>query len=121
MTDTETPAAIIRRAARLMRECANAATPGPWEYSISPYDGTVDVSNIDQSLSVAMTGTDEGPAAINDAAHIASWDPAVALAVAGWLDGWTEFEPDHYEHGTAPDDWVHALNVARTYLKETND
>lgn len=82
-------AEILRKAASLMRERAEAATPGPW----IPFDA--------------------------DADHIASWHPAVALAVADWLDA----TADDWDRSTAPIpvsdirlDARAALAVARAYL-----
>ena len=62
-------AEMLRKAAALMRERAEAATPS---------DGTHWGDGKGYSpLSYARQ---------NDAEHIASWHPAVALAVADWLD-----------------------------------
>jgi hypothetical protein len=71
-----TPVETLRTAARLMRERAEAATPGPW----SSFFGRV---RLDDGRDLFLTTTAGGYA---DAAHIASWHPAVALAVADWLD-----------------------------------
>ena len=75
-------AELLREAAALMRERAEAATAGPWEaeqgasggwWIEAPYTATIADIDIDHSV----------PA---DAEHIASWHPAVALEVAGFLD-----------------------------------
>jgi hypothetical protein len=89
-------AELLRRAAALMRERAEAATPGPW---ITHEMGNVFVGNqADGRTSglweiVHMSGDDLRdliPEAATrnraDAEHIASWHPAVALAVADWLE-----------------------------------
>lgn len=99
---------LLRRAATLMRERARAATPGTWQH----FGDTI------------VWPSDNGPAA-NDpimafneaheecAAHVASWHPLVALAVADWLDfiaPFARFGDDDSLHAK------HALAVARAYL-----
>lgn len=92
-------AETLRRAASLMRDRAEAAgaTEGWW--GIEP-------------LVRALDGTFSPPDARADAKHIASWRPAVALAVADWLD----------DAATLADETGridrHALAVARAYLGE---
>lgn len=68
---------LLRKAARLMRERASDATPGPWKPD-------AEVVKVDERRHVADAFglADKWP----NAAHIASWHPAVALAVADWLD-----------------------------------
>jgi hypothetical protein len=99
----------LREAARLMRERAQAAQAiadviGDWWSDEGLRDAFAAVTG---DVDVPMTGAAE------DAAHIASWHPAVALAVADWLDlvadGLTELDVR-----TLPGD--RALAVARAYL-----
>lgn len=83
---------VLRRAAALMRERAEAATPGPW----SMWDGWGPTS--DGLMGVARFGPDSGErvfthdeqrdlyASRADWEHIAGIHPAVALAVADLLD-----------------------------------
>jgi len=74
-------AETLRRAAALMRERANSASDGPWttgEYAMSV------MSNGSNILNGCCDG--DGYTDHADAEHIASWHPAVALAVADWLD-----------------------------------
>ena len=73
MSDVE----LLRRAADHMRQRANAATPGPW----LAHDGGL-VWPGDLRLGDPVSGSTELP----DAEHIASWHPAVALAVADLMD-----------------------------------
>lgn len=74
-------AEVLRRAASLMRERAEAARAGRWFQEgdevranwtlvrqVATCHGSIDIGNV------------------ANAAHIASWHPAVALAVADWLD-----------------------------------
>ena len=104
-------AATLREAAAKMRELAEAATPGPWHL-----DGPwwIDTTGYDM-----VTGRDRKAVAVPgeptanpaDMAHVRSWHPAVALAVADWLDDeiakWGD-EPACLDK--------HALTVARTFL-----
>jgi hypothetical protein len=62
---------------------------------------------------VARTEYDQQGSA--DAAHIASWHPAVALAVADWLDDCARLPATTF-HGQVFDG--RALAVARAYLGE---
>jgi hypothetical protein len=91
-------AEVLRQAARLMRENATTteAMGDPW------YDAEALVAETDDYI-----GAEE-------AAHIASWPPAVALAVADWLDTTADNESRfgaaiRMGHGDA-------LAVARAYL-----
>jgi len=70
-------AEALREAAAKMRERAELAMDGPWESRVLG-DGRAWVASKDDALS--MHGY---PAT---AEHIASWHPAVALAVADWLE-----------------------------------
>jgi len=103
---------ILRRAAALMRERAEAAQSGAWEVScedrgLMPEWG---IYSTDAGHDFALV-EDEG-----NAAHIASWHPTVALAVADWLDRVIrDADDDNYE----PQEFDSALSVARAYLGET--
>ena len=71
-------AETLRRAAALMRERAEAATPAPWEFDAEDmYPGVWSDSGSAGTWVVSEWGTREA-----NATHIASWHPAVALAVA---------------------------------------
>lgn len=69
-------AELLREAAALMRERAEAATPGPWEYKASGWR----IGGPSRDSRVGLGSLPE------NAQHIASWHPAVAVAVADWLD-----------------------------------
>jgi hypothetical protein len=87
---------MLREAATLMRERAEAATQGPWR--AEPIRGIglrrADVRGLPENTAhdyrgdaVATAADSEfGACPQGDAEHIASWHPAVALAVADWLD-----------------------------------
>ena len=83
---------LIREAAALMRERAEAATEGGPRWETGPDDmhgpSRLVVYPADSDSAVAFAGYE-------DAEHIASWHPTVALAVADWLsDIATRHEPD---------------------------
>jgi hypothetical protein len=95
VSDVET----LREAARLMRERAEDATPGPWSA-----DGFAVEEDNEATVVIAQWLR-------QDATHIASWHPAVALAVADWLDAVAK-GPGHGLYA--------ALAVARVYLGSTS-
>lgn len=116
-------AARLREAAALMRERADAATPGPWKsharaagIQCSECITTTERHYIAQVAPVGhyspdtwLSGTrghDEA-AARGDSEHIASWPPEVALTVATWLEDEAlgETNPD-------TDGWLNPLAVA---------
>jgi hypothetical protein len=95
----------IRRAAALMRERAQPMVTGtPW------VDGRGHVQ-MQSGFIIA------GSMGMLASAHIASWHPAVALAVADWLDDVAEaMADDAAEHTVSPYESEQALAVARAYL-----
>ena len=110
----ETPAETIRRAARLMRERAEAATclgmsVSPWRTG-EPYDCGCceEVTDATGSLIAKVDDRQSG--------HVASWHPLAALAVAGWLESFngTVWGPS-VRHSP---EYEYALKVARAYLGE---
>ena len=118
--DAPMSAETLRRAAALMRERAEAACPSPWrlgEHSeLGPYEvwGNDDRWNASEvATTLTRLNRNGTPSAAPNAAHIASWHPAVALTVASWLDGTAdEFEDE------CPSTYGDALTVARAYLGE---
>lgn len=114
-------AEILREAAALMRERAEAATAGRWEPMAgafgNPSDGPDHMRVVTEGWSdaydvehtVARTEYDQQGG--NDAEHIASWHPTVALLVADLLNniiGAQEQDVSAIE--------LDALAVARAYL-----
>ena len=83
---TEQPAEILRRAAALMRERAEAATPGPWLGVIGQFkDGNwpcvVTTQGDPKDAQTWLLGAGNG--GVNreaDTAHAGSWHPLVAAA-----------------------------------------
>ncbi len=100
-------AEVLRRAASLMRERAQAATDAPWVVERAHPDMPAYVAH--EGWWVIASRTEQW-----DAEHIASWHPAVALAVADWLDS----AADRFDQATtlAGADADHAVTVARAYL-----
>ena len=95
-----TPAEELRAAAKAMRERAEAAQPGPW--SIETWKGMggtyasvmVPFGPGAPTAKKGLTAMSKlGTQNAGTAAHIASWDPPMALAVADWLDA----EAEHYD------------------------
>lgn len=103
----------LREAAALMRERATAARAGRWGRTESTLDplGMHVVANWKHGpvgVAICSGALPEGNEA--NAEHIASWHPAVALALADWLD----FEADCFRPGSVRSD--KALAVANAYL-----
>lgn len=94
---------LLREAADLMRRRAQAASRGPWS---TGSDGLVWAPRIGDPVS--------GSTEIPDAEHIASWHPAVTLAVADWLESVTS-RCDAYGI-TGSVDETYAVDVVRAYL-----
>ena len=99
---------LLRRAAALMRERVKDAAPSPWR--------EVGDGELLGCFAVVCCGSAEfnvAPAVIPaHADHIASWHPAVALAVADWLDATAKTSAPYRA------EFPHAVGVARTYLGE---
>lgn len=111
-------AETLRRAAALMRERAESASGSPWQHvAIEDEDGAAD-SYVISLTGFTSIGEDVGEAmAVGDAEHIASWHPAVALAVAGLLEFAAPFgnQPQPYSPTVE-----HAMTIARAYLGESS-
>ena len=99
-------AETLRRAAALMRERAEGARAGRW---FAEGDEVRADWTLVRQVATCHGSIDQGNRA--NAAHIASWSPPVALAVADWLDA--EAELHEWEYDTTG-----ALAVARAYLGE---
>ena len=104
-------AEILRRAAALMRERAEGAVKptgaGDWFVGVADDNRYATVRS---SGGQVARGMDD-----DEAEHIASWHPAVALAVADWLEQVAEDGP--FLTAQVKDK---ALAVARAYLGETS-
>lgn len=109
-----TTATDLRRAARLMRERAEAASrtaPSPW--IVQEMEICTDDQEPIEAISVVTSQIHWRDAAAQRA-HVASWHPAVAVAVADWLDSVASVA-ERLGGTTEP----RALAVARAYLGES--
>jgi hypothetical protein len=113
----EFPADEIRRAAALMREKAEAASPGPWHHMCLGSEGcqVINDGHLRERKHVSFSGRKEWKADHADAQHIAGMHPLVALAVADWL---STFAGRGCDQDFAVPDWNGALAIARAYLGE---
>lgn len=95
----------LRRAAALMRERAAAVVDecGVTSADDAPWFNATDF----------YASTSDEPDPVH--AHVASWRPAVALAVADWLDAVAD--RCLTIHNSTPAVWYGALAVARAYLR----
>lgn len=106
---------LLRRAAALMRERAEAAVLSPWQA----------VEGASSSWWVECPNTADIALDLHgeNARHIASWHPAVALAVADWLDSMASRAESRIAlGGDEAAVWSHerhALAVATAYLGES--
>jgi hypothetical protein len=126
-------AETLRRAAALMRERAEAATDGSWETYSDESERHFDQYGVGVTSTVTFDVVAySGQIYSRDAEHIASWHPAVALAVADLLDEAVDHLLAHDDIDTFGAEAVcptareglecsvlgQALNVARAYLGE---
>jgi hypothetical protein len=124
---TETPAETIRRAAALMRERAEAATPGPWLGVMGMFkDGgwpcVIAAQGDREDAQTWLMGAGNNDSAREaNATHAGSWHPLVALAVADVLDNEAhaaELLGEDADAINLPD--ARILKVARAYLGEAS-
>ena len=122
-------AETLRRAAALMRERAEAATPGPWTANVLGSEGyDVRSEHVPEKrlhrVRVSRHGWEDWDTDRANAEHVASWHPAVALAVADWLDAeaavWDALDAHDRKFGTYTPQQGHAVIVARAYLGEAS-
>ena len=116
MTAPGSPAETLYAAARLMREKAEAASPGPWHQMCMGSEGcsVINDGRLRERRHVSFSGRKEWKADHADAEHVAGMHPLVALAVADWL----ESEARHADGGEGGIDCTpkHPLAVALAYL-----
>jgi hypothetical protein len=105
---------LLRRAAKQMRTAAQGAEK---QYTAPWHDEASEV--IDRKGYTVADVCDDGD--VNYLTeHIASWHPAVALAVADWLDDEAaDTEEWNEQTGESRPVNPYALAVARAYLGET--
>jgi hypothetical protein len=99
-------AELLREAAALMRERAEAT-------GVDEVEGWYYPETLLEPLRLVAVPAATRP----DAEHIASWYPAVALAVADWLDEVADLYSDPSDRIVSEQAmWDAALTVARVYL-----
>jgi hypothetical protein len=111
-------AEVLRQAAALMRERATGLPDAPW--SVAPGPAVKDAAGVKVASAALDTVPRDRTPIVQ---HIASWHPAVALAVADWLEevaAWMDEGVGLLPATNIGDVWIgmrqHALAVARTYL-----
>lgn len=112
---------VLRRAASLMRERANGArSNNPWMVDSDRPNVVLDPdkpNNDWDGLTVCEVPlADDGLVDFPTVEHIASWHPAVAHAVADWLDAYADQWSEAPEV-SLPEDSL-SLTVARAYIGE---
>lgn len=112
----------LREAAALMRERAEAAKSweGAWQVHETKPGRVIEVKGDGWDDAIVASCVDYGGSenGTEAAAHIASWHPVVALAVADWLDSTADgLERRGVTARVRPDERA-ALAVARAYLGE---
>lgn len=112
-----TPAETLRAAAKLLREIAKNAAPGPWgvEYENSK---SLSVLSYSGQAFVAFIGVEDAPGVRGDAAWISLVHPGLAEPLAAWLDATAE---QYSRSGCEPAMADRALAVARTVLDQPAD
>ena len=124
----KTPAEMLRRTAKLMRERVEPLPPSPWRAEGRDVTATQDYEDDgswdwDRGYVIAACPRQD------EAEHIAAWSPPVTLAVAEWLEGCARDAgfAEAYESNESliaafcnePGSVQAALKVARLYLGET--
>jgi hypothetical protein len=89
---------LLREAATLMRKLAAGAMQGEWEF----LDGGDRLVAWNEDGAEFEHVVDEPMSHAGNAAHIAAWDPTVAVAVAAWLDEAAAELEDHIPAWTRP-------------------
>ena len=111
-----TPAETIRRAASAMRKRAEKAqcdgmSASPWRVGEAGDCGCCE--KVTDAAGSMIASVDD-----RQSAHIASWHPAMALAVADWLDAAARVAELTEAQGARLHPEAHAFKVARAYLGE---
>lgn len=129
------PSEILRRAAKVLRERAEAATDGPWRVAAEGSEGSRIAPDCEDKRErvrwIANVNGRVQPEDGRNARYMALVDPPVGLALANWLEivaAW----PDEglgnipgLDRTNWPDAWQdvsdHALTLARAILREADD
>jgi hypothetical protein len=127
---SDTTAETLRRAAGLMRERAERATPGPWQpvagvWQTETFAAVIGPNGVPENAETWLMATGRGAASQEaDAEHAASMHPGVVAPLADLLDEVArQYEaapcnsPDGVCNGCESRwDFNFALSFARTYL-----
>lgn len=118
-------AETLRRAAALMRARAEKASPGRYGFTSKWTTPTTMLTRITQAGRAVAEARGPGDS-LYDLHHLSYWHPAVALAVADWLDAQAD-DLDSFvdgQEGWVTDKWkaanTAALAVAAAYLGEAS-
>jgi hypothetical protein len=116
MSAPESPAELLRRAAALMLQRAEAVAHGPWHWqALGDHGYPQRVLNAGASLiAECFTSPD---AVLVEAEYIASWHPEVTKPIARWLEA-AALRAEDNPFG-ARDLIRGALEVARAYMGES--
>jgi hypothetical protein len=118
-SNAESPAEVMRRAAKLMRERAEGCEPRRWFRYDTGKDYPQRIASEGNVALIAETFIDPSHRPY-EAEHIASWNPLVAAAVADWMDAAAATAARAEAEGASVHADSHALKVARAYLGEVS-
>lgn len=121
-------AELLRRAAKTLRERAEAASPGPWIAAshTGRKDGIALVGRAEDrgtGRAIAVLAGVDVRQRHADAHYVELIHPPVALAMASWLDATAAVadandEHDGFDLSAVDDTWLAALDVAAAVLRE---
>jgi hypothetical protein len=116
-----TPSETLRSAAKLMRECADAATPGPWKHMCLGSEGCLVIRDSGTIRErghgrVARFGCKDWQADHADAEFVASMSPVAVLPLARWLEFEARVADGDGEEYLLNESGRLALATARAYL-----
>lgn len=113
---------VLRRAAAVLREHAEAATDGSWVEEYSGETGPIVLAGDSHHAREWLART-QLLGAVWDAKYIALMHPPVGVALAAWLDAhgdlWDRWPKTLADTGNDPS--PAALAVARAILREVSD
>ena len=109
---------LLRRAATLARETANAAPRGPYTFKSTPgyhqpiYADDGDVIGTTRPWAGGLHEDTDAGTAEQTGSHITLWHPGVAMAVAAWL----EQHAEHHDYDECTRETCHAETTAQALL-----
>lgn len=118
-------AETLRRAAALMRERAEAASPGPWSCDGKSGIDDLHFGHVGLPVLRGPHGPNSYGPSLADTQHMAGMDPPVALALAAWLEYEAERFFNAYDASPSvryiaitPREHNLAMDIANAYLGE---